>query len=95
MAENVSSNVLFHFTRSMEHLKGILKNGFFPRYCPEYTLDTVDRKAASKRRPPKDENNILELHDYLMGLYVRRFSRKDAILVTTTIMTDDCIQEDV
>lgn len=36
----------------MDHLKGILKDGFFPRYCPEYTLDPVDRKAASKRRPP-------------------------------------------
>ena len=52
MSENVSSNVLFHFTRSMDHLKGILKNGFSPRYCPEYTLNPVDRKAASKRRPP-------------------------------------------
>ena len=35
MAENVSSSVLFHFTRSMDSLKGILKNGFFPRYCLE------------------------------------------------------------
>jgi len=235
----------------MDHLKGILKNGFFPRYCPEYTLDSVDRKAASKRRPPtraapmvcfcdlplslirkhlkeygnfgigldkkwglenrvapviythakaqtrqpvlrltakaaqsndetaandlkvlvaytkpfvgpawrnsrveqrvrfyderewryvpeplfldwkdyvdeskrtelhkrfekqyallippdviqylivpydKDENNILELHNYLMKLYSRRYGRKDAILVTTAIMTNDRIQEDV
>ena len=43
----------------------------------------------------KDEKNILELHDYIMRLYVRRYSRKDAILVTTAIMTDDCIREDV
>jgi hypothetical protein len=52
MAENVSSSVLFHFTRSVDRLKGILKNGFFPRYCLEYSLDPGDRKAASKRRPP-------------------------------------------
>jgi Putative abortive phage resistance protein AbiGi, antitoxin len=52
MAENVSSSVLFHFTKSMDCLKGILKNGFFPRYCLEYSLEPGDRKTASKRRPP-------------------------------------------
>ena len=256
MSENVSSNVLFHFTKSMDNLKSILKNGFFPHYCLEYTLNPVDRKAAAEGRPPmravpmvcfcdlplslirnhlkeygnfgigldkewgvkngvtpvlythrraqtrqpvlrltakaakandktaasdlrllaaytkpffgpawrnnrvqskvpfydererryvavvrgdeplfldredydniakrnklhrrfkkqnalpispdviqylivpydKDENSVLELHDYLMRLYVRRYNRKDAILATTAIMTDDCIQEDV
>jgi hypothetical protein len=43
----------------------------------------------------KGENNILELHDYVMKPYTRRYSRKDAILVTTTIMTDDCLKEDI
>jgi hypothetical protein len=52
MSENVSSNVLFHFTKSMKNLKSILRDGFFPHYCPEYTLDPGDRKAASKGRPP-------------------------------------------
>jgi hypothetical protein len=52
MAENVSSNILFHFTKSMADLKRILKHGFSPHYCPEYTLDPVDRKAALKRHPP-------------------------------------------
>jgi hypothetical protein len=47
MSENISSNVLFHFTKSMENLKSILKNGFYPRYCPEYTLDPLDQKAVS------------------------------------------------
>lgn len=256
MAENVSSNVLFHFTKSMDDLKSILKHGFFPHYCLEYTLDPVDTEAAAKRRPPmraapmvcfcdlplslirkhlkaygnfgigldkkwglkngvapviythpkartrlpvlrltaraakssdktaandlkvlaaytkpfvgpawrknrvkpkvkfyderewryvpvvrgvdplfldwkdynntakrnrlhnrfkkqnvlpippdviqylivpydRNENNILALHDYLMRLYGQRYSRKDAILLTTAIMTDDCIKEDV
>jgi len=52
MAENVSSSVLFHFTNSMDNLKSILKNGFFPRYCLEYTLGLVDTNAATERRPP-------------------------------------------
>jgi hypothetical protein len=52
MAENVSSNVLFHFTKTLNNLKSILKNGFFPHYCPEYTLDPADKNAASKNRPP-------------------------------------------
>jgi hypothetical protein len=43
----------------------------------------------------KHEKNILKLHDYVMRLYARRYSRKDAVLVGTTIMTDDCIKEDI
>jgi hypothetical protein len=256
MSENISSNVLFHFTKSMDALKSILRYGFSPHYCPEYSLEPEDAEAASARRPPmraapmvcfcdlplslirrhlkeygnfgiglekgwgihgglapviythskaktrppvsrltsrarkgsdetelkdlrflaaytkpfegpawrndrlqkkvrfyderewryvpvirggeplfldikdyndisrrnrlhkwlkrehslpitpdviqylivpydKPENNILELHDYIMRLYGRRYSHKDAILVGTTIMTDDCIKEDV
>jgi hypothetical protein len=52
MAENVSSSALFHFTSSIKHLKGILRDGFCPRYCLEYTLDAADRKAVSQRRHP-------------------------------------------
>lgn len=32
---NPKSNTLFHFTKSRETLKLILKNGFWPRYCLE------------------------------------------------------------
>jgi hypothetical protein len=39
----------------------------------------------------REENNILELHNYI----TKRYSRKDAILVTTAIMTDNCLTEDV
>ena len=42
----------------------------------------------------KSENNILEMHDYIMNLHGRRYGRKKAILVTTAIMTDDCIRDD-
>jgi abortive phage resistance protein AbiGi (putative antitoxin) len=52
MSETISSNVLFHFTNSLKIIKSILKHGFSPRYCPEYTLDPDDRSAASERRPP-------------------------------------------
>jgi len=31
----VSSNSLFHFTNSAEHLFSILRKNFIPRYCPE------------------------------------------------------------
>jgi hypothetical protein len=31
------ANTLFHFTRNLEFLQGILANGFFPRYCLEDT----------------------------------------------------------
>jgi len=255
MSENISSDVLFHFTKSLDYVKDILKNGFSPHYCLEYSLERGDREAASKGLAPthavpmvcfcdlplslirkhlkeygsfgigldkkwrlrngvapvtythakaqtrqpvlrliakavrsgdktseidlkllaaytkrfrgpawrddqikrgkhfynerewryvpairqagllflkrkdyddtskkdklhdrwrkryalpisprnimylimpyeKDENNVLELHRYIMRLYGRRYGRRDAILVTTTIMTDDCIKHD-
>jgi hypothetical protein len=52
MSENVSSNKLFHFTNSMDAVKSILKDGFFPHYCLEYSLDRDDKQAAAKGRPP-------------------------------------------
>lgn len=53
MSQNVSSNVLFHFTKSLDAVKSILKNGFFPYFCPEYTLEPADKLAAYLGRPPK------------------------------------------
>ena len=38
MAGNISSDYLFHFTRSFENLTSILKEGFFPNYCIENWL---------------------------------------------------------
>jgi hypothetical protein len=52
MSENVSSNVLFHFTKSMAAIESVLRDGFFPHYCPEYSLEHEDIEAASARRPP-------------------------------------------
>jgi hypothetical protein len=52
MSETISSNALFHFTKSIDALKSVLKTGFFPHYCPEYTLDPTDRAAASKGHHP-------------------------------------------
>jgi hypothetical protein len=52
MSENVSSNVLFHFTDSMDAIKSILRDGFFPHYCPEYSLEREDIEAASANHPP-------------------------------------------
>ena len=52
MADNISSNVLFHFTSSLKHLQSILEHGFYPRYCLEYSVDKDDRRAARQKRPP-------------------------------------------
>jgi hypothetical protein len=52
MADNISSNVLFHFTSSIKYLRNILEYGFQPRYCLEYSLDKDDRDAARQKRPP-------------------------------------------
>jgi predicted hydrocarbon binding protein len=52
MSQNVSSKVLFHFTKSLDAIKSILSDGFFPHYCPEYTLHPNDLLAAHNRRHP-------------------------------------------
>jgi hypothetical protein len=52
MAENISSQILFHFTKSMADLKSILKDGFYPHYCPEYSLHADDKRAARQHRHP-------------------------------------------
>ncbi len=36
----------------MRNLKRILRHGFYPRYCPEYTLDPDDRRAAAAGLSP-------------------------------------------
>jgi|ERR1017187_2565658 hypothetical protein len=74
MAENISSSVLLHFTKSMDCLKGILKNGFFPRYCPEYTLEPGDRRAASQRRPPMHAVPMVSFCDLPMSLIRKHLS---------------------
>jgi hypothetical protein len=35
MNKTVSANTLFHFTNSMDNLKGILTHGFYPCYSIE------------------------------------------------------------
>ncbi len=53
---NISSNVLFHFTGSLDNLKNILRNDFSPRYCPEYdpqesTVAHLEKGAPKFARP--------------------------------------------
>ncbi|MGD0036324.1 MAG: abortive infection system antitoxin AbiGi family protein [Bacteroidota bacterium] len=38
-ATNLSSNVLYHFTNSIDNIINILENNFIPRYCPELVID--------------------------------------------------------
>jgi abortive phage resistance protein AbiGi (putative antitoxin) len=71
MSENVSSNILFHFTKSMDDLKSILTNGFFPHYCPEYTLQPDDKKAAHRRCHPMRAAAIVCFCDLPLSLIGR------------------------
>lgn len=52
MSETISSSALFHITGKIDHIKSILAEGFFPHYCPEYTLDGADRKAGRTGHHP-------------------------------------------
>lgn len=52
MSQTISSSALFHFTKSINAIKSILRDGFFPHYCPEYSLDREDRAAASRGHHP-------------------------------------------
>src|ERR1035437_3707797 len=52
MSENISSNVLFHFTKSLENIVDILTSGFYPHYCPEYLFGPLHIAAASSGMPP-------------------------------------------
>jgi len=49
---NVSSNVLFHFTKSRENLVNILRKDFRPHFCPEY--DPYESTFAHLRREPPE-----------------------------------------
>jgi hypothetical protein len=46
----VSSNALFHFTDNIDHLLGILRNNFRPRYCLEIFEDSVGERIAEIAR---------------------------------------------
>jgi len=52
MSDNVSSNVLFHITGSMKNLKGILRKGFVPNCCAEYSLSAADEDAWRRNKAP-------------------------------------------
>ncbi|MDQ7797747.1 MAG: abortive infection system antitoxin AbiGi family protein [Candidatus Edwardsbacteria bacterium] len=50
---SVSANSLFHFTKSMDNLIGILKNSFCPHYCIEdYTIMFGNRKEKYRLKIP-------------------------------------------
>jgi hypothetical protein len=52
VSENISSSVLFHFTKSLDDIVDILTSGFYPHYCPEYLFNSLDAEAASSGAPP-------------------------------------------
>src|SRR6185369_12338624 len=48
---NISSDTLFHFTSSLDHLLNILENDFSPRYCPEYITADASGKNPIEALP--------------------------------------------
>lgn len=51
MKSAVSANELYHFTKQLDYLKSILKNGFYPRCC-------VENFSFVFKELPKEESNI-------------------------------------
>jgi len=52
----------------MVYLKSILKNGFFPHYCPEYRLDPDDKAEASKGCRPLHAAPLVSFCDLPLSL---------------------------
>lgn len=41
MSDNISTNTVFHFTRSIDNLESILNNDFYPQFCFEDIFGTI------------------------------------------------------
>jgi hypothetical protein len=41
MSDNISTNTVFHFTRSIDNLESILKKDFYPQFCIEDIVGTI------------------------------------------------------
>lgn len=75
MSANITSEIFFHFTTRVEHLKSILKYGFFPRYCAEYTLDVADIRAASIGQSPQHAMPMVCFCDLPVGLIGEHYGK--------------------
>lgn len=68
MSENISSNVLFYFTNSLDSIVDILTNGFYPHYCPEYSFGPLHDKTASSGKPPTHASPMICFCDLPLSL---------------------------
>jgi hypothetical protein len=41
MSDNISTNSVFHFTRSLDNVESILRNDFYPKFCIEDIVGTI------------------------------------------------------
>jgi hypothetical protein len=68
MSENISSNVLFHFTKSLDNIVDILTSGFYPHYCPEYLLGPTYTADALTDNPPSHAASMVCFCDLPLSL---------------------------
>jgi len=107
--KKVKHNVQFYDEREWRYVPDVRKGERLFLRRKEYSNDAITAKLHARLRTehalpihPNDimylivpydraEKRVLDLHKYLKSLY----SPRDVALVTTTIMTDDCIREDI
>jgi Putative abortive phage resistance protein AbiGi, antitoxin len=85
----LSTNGLF--IENYRHIGKEIEKDYKNYYSLNFTPDDIQYLIVEH---DERERNVIELHDFIMRRFSRRFSRTDAILVTTAIMTDDCIRDD-
>ncbi len=68
MSENISSNVLFHFTKSLDSIVDILTSGFYPHYCPEYLFGPLHAKDVLTGLPPSYAVPMISFCDLPLSL---------------------------
>jgi hypothetical protein len=74
MSENISSNVLFHFTKSLDSIVNILTSGFYPHYCPEYLFGPSYTADALTNTPPSHAAPMVCFCDLPLSLIKKHLS---------------------
>lgn len=52
MSDNISTNTVFHFTRSLENIESILRNDFYSQFCIEDIVGTITSVSGIEKAIP-------------------------------------------